>query len=122
MANSIVHFEIPAQDTKRARSFYESVFGWSFREPMEGFEYHMTEGVEPVAGLYPQQSGEQGPIVYFSTDEIDGAVAKVRDAGGEADEKQPIPQVGWFARCKDTEGNPFSLFQADDTVPAPGER
>ena len=30
---------------------------------------------------------------------------------------QPIPQTGWFARCKDTEGNAFSLFQADESVP-----
>jgi hypothetical protein len=123
MANSIVHFEMPAKDTKRARDFYQSVLGWSFRPPMEGpFEYHMTEGVEPVMGIYQQQSGEQGPIVYFVTDDIDGAAAKVRDSGGEADEKQPIPEMGWFARCKDTEGNPFSLFQGDESVPASDER
>jgi uncharacterized protein len=121
MANSIVHFEIPAQDTKRARGFYESVFGWSFRPPLPEFEYHMTQDLEPVAAIYPQQSGEQGPIVYFNTDDIDAAVAKVRDGGGDADEKQPIPEIGWFARCKDTEGNSFSLFQADDSVPASAE-
>jgi predicted enzyme related to lactoylglutathione lyase len=121
MANSIVHFEIPAQDTKRARGFYESVFGWSFRPPLPEFEYHMTQDLEPVAAIYPQQSGEQGPIVYFNTDDIDAAVAKVRDGGGDADEKQPIPEIGWFARCKDTEGNSFSLFQADESVPAPAE-
>jgi predicted enzyme related to lactoylglutathione lyase len=44
-------------------------------------------------------------------------VAKVADAGGEAGEKQPIPTIGWFARCQDTEGNSFSLFQGDETVP-----
>jgi hypothetical protein len=27
--------------------------------------------------------------------------------------------VGWFARCHDTEGNAFSLFQSDETVPVP---
>ena len=118
MANTIVHFEMPAQDTKRARSFYESVFGWSFRDAMPGFDYQMTEGVEPVAALYPQQSGEQGPIVYFVTEDIEAASAKIREGGGEADEKQPIPEMGWFARCKDTEGNPFSLFQGDRSAPA----
>jgi uncharacterized protein len=119
MANSIVHFELPAQDTGRARSFYESVFGWSFRDAMPEFEYLMSDGVEPVAAIYKQQSGEQGPIVYFITDDIDGSCGKVRDQGGEADDKQPIPEIGWFARCKDTEGNSFSLFQPDDSVQAP---
>ena len=28
----------------------------------------------------------------------------------------PIPHVGWFARCTDTEGNEFSLFQSDESV------
>ena len=119
MATSIVHFELPAQDTGRARSFYESVFGWSFRDAMPEFEYLMSDGVEPVAAIYKQQSGEQGPIVYFITDDIDGSCGKVRDQGGEADDKQPIPEIGWFARCKDTEGNSFSLFQPDDSVQPP---
>jgi uncharacterized protein len=119
MASSIVHVELPAKDTKRARSFYEAVFDWSFRDAMPEFEYLMTENIEPVAAVYRQQSGEQGPIVYFSTEDIDAACAKVRDQGGEADDKQPIPQIGWFARCRDPEGNPFSLFQADESVPAP---
>jgi predicted enzyme related to lactoylglutathione lyase len=43
----------------------------------------------------------------------------VRKLGGEAENKEPIPHVGWFARCKDTEGNPFSLFQSDESVAAP---
>jgi predicted enzyme related to lactoylglutathione lyase len=45
----------------------------------------------------------------------------VRELGGSADEEQPIPAIGWFARCVDTEGNPFSLFQADESAPARDE-
>lgn len=26
--NPVVHFEIPAMDMKRMKSFYETVFGW----------------------------------------------------------------------------------------------
>jgi predicted enzyme related to lactoylglutathione lyase len=53
----------------------------------------------------------------MATDDIDATLAKVREAGGSGEEKQPIPQTGWFARCKDTEGNSFSLFQSDESVP-----
>ena len=56
-------------------------------------------------------------VVYFDTDDIDATIAEARLLGGEAAEKTPIPGVGWFARCKDTEGNTFSLFQPDETVP-----
>jgi predicted enzyme related to lactoylglutathione lyase len=34
-------------------------------------------------------------------------------------DKQPIPGVGWFTRCKDTEGNPFGLFQSDESAQMP---
>jgi uncharacterized protein len=117
MAKSIVHVELPAQDTGRAREFYGSIFGWSFRSSDAPIEYHMTEEIEPVAAIYPRQADERGPIVYFDTDDIDATVARVRELGGEADDKQPIPGFGWFARCSDTEGNAFSLFQSDESVP-----
>jgi predicted enzyme related to lactoylglutathione lyase len=68
--------------------------------------------------VYPKMD-EGGPIIYFGSDDIDADLAKVRELGGEADDKQPIPSVGWFARCKDTEGNPFSLFQSDESVAPP---
>jgi uncharacterized protein len=115
---TIVHFELPSANTDRAKAFWSGVFGWKFGGMTEPFVYLMTEGEEPVGAIY--QSDElagSGPIVYMDTDDIDATMAKVRDAGGSADEKQSIPQTGWFARCKDTEGNSFSLFQRDDSVP-----
>jgi uncharacterized protein len=121
MASSIVHFELPAQDTQRARQFYQDVFDWKFRDYEGPMEYHMTDGVEPVGAVYPQQSGERGPIVYFDTSDIDASIAKIRDGGGQADDKQPIPEIGWFSRCEDTEGNAFSLYQSDSSVPAGGD-
>ena len=40
----------------------------------------------------------------------------MREHGGQADDKQPIPHIGWFARCTDTEGNTFSLYQRDESA------
>jgi predicted enzyme related to lactoylglutathione lyase len=120
MAGQLVHFEIPAQDTARAKGFYADLFGWKFQSYDGPMEYHMTQaGGDPGGGLYPSQSGEKGPIVYFDVDDIDAAVTRVRELGGEAEDKQPIPSIGWFARCKDTEGNTFSLFKSDESVQPP---
>jgi predicted enzyme related to lactoylglutathione lyase len=78
----------------------------------------MTEGEQPVGAIFQSDDeAGKGPIVYMATDDIDATIAKVRDAGGSADDKQPIPQTGWLARCKDTEGNTFSLYQSDESVP-----
>jgi predicted enzyme related to lactoylglutathione lyase len=118
MPGKLVHFELPAKDTARARGFWSGVMGWDFGDSaMPEFEYYMVRTGEDQGGaVYPQQEGEQGPIVYFDTDDIDGSVAKVRELGGQADDKQPIPRIGWFARCTDTEGNSFSLYQSDESV------
>jgi hypothetical protein len=121
MAGKLVHFEIPAQDTGRAREFWGGVFGWKFGDSaMPEMEYYMVQTSSEQGGaIYPQQEGERGPIVYFDTDDIDKSIAKARELGGKADDKQPIPHVGWFARCTDPEGNDFSLFQSDESVTMP---
>jgi predicted enzyme related to lactoylglutathione lyase len=120
MDGQLVHFELPAQDSERARSFWSSLFGWKFQSWDGPVEYHMLEGNEPGGAIYPSQEGQKAPVIYFGTGDIDESIKRVRELGGSADDKQPIPTVGWFARCRDTEGNDFSLFQSDESVPAPG--
>lgn len=116
MAGNIVHFEINAKDANRAKSFYSSLFGWKYKESeIPGIEYFVIDGVEPGGAINPMQQ-EPGPVVYFDSDDIDASIAKVRDLGGNADDKTAIPGQGWFAACVDTEGNKFSLFQNDPSV------
>jgi uncharacterized protein len=118
MPGKIVHFEFPSLDVNRAKTFWSGVFGWSFNDPgMAGMEYWMTQTAEGQGGaIYTAPEGKTGTIVYFDTDDIDASIAKVRELGGKADDKNPIPHVGWFTRCSDTEGNEFSLFQGDESV------
>jgi uncharacterized protein len=117
MKGKLVHIELPAEDTVRAKGFWGQLAGWQFQGWDGPIEYNMFEG-EPGGAIYPRQEGERGPIVYFETDDIDTSVQQVRDLGGSADDKQPIPGVGWYARCKDTEDNSFSLYQNDESVSA----
>jgi uncharacterized protein len=121
MEGQLVHFELPARDTSRAVRFWKSLFGWKFQEWSGPVEYHMLAGNEPGGAIYPAGDDRSGPIVYFGTSDIDASIARARELGGSAEDKQPIPGVGWFARCTDTEGNTFSLFQSDESAPAPSE-
>jgi hypothetical protein len=116
MAGKLVHFEISASEIDRAESFWNSVFGWEFsRDQMPGIDYRLVRTGEDQGGGLMQ--GEPGHLkVYFDSDDIDASVAKVRSSGGEAGDKQPIPHVGWWADCKDTEGNAFGIFQSDESV------
>ena len=119
MGKKIVHVEFPAKDTDRGTSFWSSFAGWDLQDSgMPGIDYRMFQEDGWGGAVYPKQD-LQGPVIYFDSENIDADTAKVRELGGQAEDKQPIPTVGWFARCKDPEGNPFSLFQADESVQMP---
>lgn len=83
---------------------------------MPGMDYFMTEGIDPVAAVFTSPD-QKGPVIYFDVDDIDAAIGKARQLGGRAEEKAPVPGQGWFAACTDTEGNSFSLWQADKEAP-----
>jgi uncharacterized protein len=120
--SKIVHFEVPAQDTARAKEFWGSLFGVQFQTYEGPVEYHMFQNDDQTGGgIYPQQEGEKGLITYFNVDDIDAASQKVKELGGSAEGKEPVPGMGWYARAKDTEGNEFSLWQSDENAPAPAQ-
>jgi len=114
MPGNLVHFELPAKDVKRAKGFWSGLFDWKYQPPWGDMEYHLLDGAQPGGAVYESEGGIRGPVVYFDTDDIDASVTRIRELGGEASDKQPIPNVGWFSRCTDTEGNEFSLFQGDE--------
>ena len=117
MAGKLVHFELPAGDAERAKGFWSGVFGWEFGDSaMPDMEYSMVRTGDDQGGAVMSSEGPFGIVVYFDTDDVDASIAKVRENGGKADDKQPIPHVGWFTNCTDTEGNHFSLFQSDESV------
>ena len=121
MPGKLVHFEVPADDTGRALGFYGELFGWSFQD-MEGpSEYHLTQVSEGTAGAIhraDQGGGIPGIFVYFEVEDIKEGAQRVRDLGGKAEEPGPVPQMGWYVRCTDTEGNQFGLWQNDPSAPA----
>lgn len=115
MAGKLVHFEVPAKDTSRALDFYKNMFGWEFQAMPGPVEYHMTQLEETMGGgVLP---GDPGAIVvYFDVDDIKDGVARVKELGGNADEPEPVPGMGWFAKGADTEGNPIGLWQTDPSA------
>ena len=115
----VVHFEITADDPERAVRFYSQVFGW-FVEKWQGPEdyWSCSTGEETEPGINgaimrrPATFG--GTIDTMDVDDIDKAIERVKEAGGElVQERHTIPYVGYHAYCTDTEGNVFGLMQAD---------
>ena len=115
----VIHFEIPAAEPDRAAAFYGKVFGWKFDKWPGPMEYWMvTTGKEGEVGINGGMMKKPGGIASttntIGVDSVDDAVAAVLKAGGtNVMPKTPIPTVGYFAYCEDTEGNMFGVMQAD---------
>ena len=120
MSGQLVHFEIPADDTAKGREFWGSLFGWKFEAAPGGFEYFMTRISDQMGGaITNMEPGKRGARAYFDVDEINAGATRVKELGGEANEPSPVPGMGWFATCKDPQGNEFGLWQNDPSAQAP---
>ncbi|WP_329790641.1 VOC family protein [Lentzea sp. DG1S-22] len=108
MSGQVNWFELPADDTGRARAFYAGVFGWD-TSPM-GEDYHViTNGAAGAIAAGDAQLTQ--PRIYFHTADIDASVLRVAELGGKAEDVQAVPEVGRIAHCTDDQGTPFSLYE-----------
>ena len=115
MAGQMVHYEIPAGNTAKAKEFWGGLFGWQFQEfPGSPTEYHMAQFSESTGGaIYGADGDQRGTRTYFDVDDINAGRARVSELGGDAGDAMPVPSMGWFAICKDNQGNEFGLWQTD---------
>ena len=120
MSSRPVHFEITADDPDRAAAFYKSAFGWEFADYGGPFKYLLaTTGPKDTPGIdgaIMSRSDEykQAVINTIGVDDFDVSAKAVNDAGGKiVYDKHAVPGVGWFAYCRDTEGNVFGIFKDD---------
>jgi predicted enzyme related to lactoylglutathione lyase len=120
MAGSIVHIEIPADDTGKSQEFWGSLFEWQFESYPGPSEYHMTRIDEDSgAAITNMEPGKKGIRAYFGVDVIRAGAARVNELGGQAGEPMPVPSMGWFSTCTDPHGNEFGLWQTDASAPTP---
>ncbi|HEY0452662.1 VOC family protein [Actinophytocola sp.] len=110
MSAEINWFELPADDTAKARAFYGELFGWRTNNMFDGGDYHVIEN-GPVGAIVPRSPELTHPRVYFATDDIDAAVKRIHELGGTSEAVQDIPDTGRVVHCQDDQRTPFSLFQ-----------
>ncbi|MFD4196881.1 VOC family protein [Amycolatopsis thermoflava] len=119
----VVHFEIPVDEPERAGAFYRGAFGWTVRHWDTDY-WPMVSDAEDGAGaegaLTRRSQAPEGVVVYIGVDDVEAAVARVREAGGSVVAgPMPIPKTGWAAHVRDSEGNLVGLFQEDAEAPPP---
>ena len=114
----VSHFDIPADDPKRAQKFYKEVFGWKFKKWDGPMDYWMakTGTKEPGidGGMSKRMPGQIGMTNTIDVPSIEKFSKKIMENGGQLIiPKMAIPKVGWFAQCMDTEGNMFGIIEMD---------
>lgn len=121
----VIHFEIPANNTKSLQDFYGQAFGWQTTslDPDGNFVMAFTEETDGetrlpkkrgfINGGFFKKSGEsRGIKLTILVDDIKEAMKKVEAAGGKVlGEPFEMPGVGLFVDFEDPEGNVITLNQ-----------
>ena len=119
----VIHFEINADNLKRAVAFYSDVFGWKIEKwegPTEYWLISTGEKDEPGidGALVKRRYPELSTVNTISVPSIDDFMVKIANRGGRiVTEKTTIPGIGQFCYCQDTEGNTFGIIEEDASSP-----
>lgn len=116
---NIVWFEIPVDQPERAQKFWSGMFGWKVK-PFPGTKdyWHIETGGadnSPDGGMITRKHDRQPITNYFNVDSVTRGMARVKKLSGVVCmPKTPVPGMGYFAICRDTEGNEFALWERNE--------
>ena len=127
-APNVVHFAIHADDVERARTFYETVFGWRFEAWGPPDFYLVHTGPDDAPGIHGALQKRQSPLLEgqgvsayectVSVADVRALVAVLETAGGEIlSPPTEIPTVGTVLQFRDTEGNVACAMQYEPGRP-----
>lgn len=109
--------DLMTTDAEKAREFYKGLFGWTFAigGPESGHYSMANLGNDHVAGLGqigPEMKMPSAWSVYFSTDDVDETVAKVKANGGRVMMgPMDVMEEGRMAVFTDPTGAVFGAWQ-----------
>lgn len=114
--STVQYFEVPVEQPSRARSFYEKLFGWQFKQVPETEYWTIeTEGEQGLhGGMMRRPAYEKAITNYIGISSVDDYCVKVVEFGGRVmAPKTSVKGMGYFAVCMDTEDNVFGLWEDD---------
>ena len=112
MHTTPTYLEIGTKNSPASAEFFKAVFDWTYTGAGQDGGWFQTPTIR--VGLHGDDPQPQ-IVVYFSVPDLEAAIARVRAAGGHADEPGPHePGFGRFCNCRDPGGVPFGLHQAPD--------
>ncbi len=68
-------------------------------------------------GMHKRMFSEQQITNYLDVKSVDEYSSKLQKLGGKmARKKTPVPGMGYFAFCLDTENNMFAMWETDENA------
>jgi predicted enzyme related to lactoylglutathione lyase len=120
---TLCHFEIPADDIDKIRTFYAKLFDWGMEKTDLENEYwtfktKKLNGEEGISGAIEQQHSPQQAITCnFCVGSIEQYSAKIKELGGKVFiEKTAVPGKGYYAYCLDPENRCFVIWKDDPSA------
>ncbi len=124
--NTIIYFEIQAQDPAKAATFYKNVFGWEFaKDNLIPIDYYRLTNATGITGAIlkrpadtpPTHCGTNAFTCSIEVENFDETSQKILAGGGQiAMEKFAIPGRCWQGYFLDIDNNVFGVFQADENA------
>ena len=117
MANPFVHVELGTTDLAKAKSFYQSLFGWSLHDEDVGggMQYTMIDVGEGTGGGMMKQPRPGVPsawVPYVLVDDLAAATQKARSLGATVmHDATEVMNAGSFAIIADPTGAVLGLWQ-----------
>ncbi|EJM98920.1 VOC family protein [Phyllobacterium sp. YR531] len=108
--------ELVSDDAEKALAFYASLFGWTKGEamdmgPMGTYQIFNVDG-QMYGGMMTSTDTSDVKLwrFYFIVDDIDTAVARIKEKGGQVTtEPMEVPGDAWIIEGRDPQGAYFAL-------------
>mgnify|MGYP003692720385 FL=1 len=123
--NSVVYFEIQANDPQKSIEFYTNVFSWNFiKQDGLPIEYYRIETSGIEGGMFKRPAdtpslncGTNAFTCTMEVENFDIIAEKIIQNGGQiAMPKFAIPGRCWQGYFLDSDHNVFGIFQIDHSA------
>jgi uncharacterized protein len=116
----ITWWEIQVPDLGQAEAFYGGVFGWTFKQFMEGYDAAYDADGKMVCGIMKAEgepAGRQIHVVFdlSAKETLEQTLAKVTEHGGSVRTPRTLiaADMGWYATVVDPSGLSFDFWTGD---------
>src|SRR5712664_4198183 len=124
MPGKVVHFELPADNVERAKTFYMKAFGGEVNQ-YPGIQYHIVgptpsnqQGMPTEPGaingrITKRQDPVKSTVITIDVPDIKASLKNIEKLGGKTvKKKEAVADMGFTAYLKDPQGNIVGLWQS----------